>query len=190
MSDGPDPSVTILLARWRGGDAQALESLTPLVYENLRQIAARQMSREKSGHTLSATALVHEAYLRLLGADVPFQDRAHFLAVAAREMRRVLVDSARAKHRQKRGADWQRVSWPGDGPAVEEAAADVLAIQDALDRLATLDSRKAQVVDFMIFGGLTALESAEVLGISEATVNREWRLARAWLQHELKLKPA
>lgn len=109
------------------------------MYENLRQIAARQMGREKSGYTLSATALVHEAYLRLMGAAVPFHDRDHFLAITAWEMRRVLVDSARARNRQKRGGDWQCVNWTGDGRAVAEAAADVLAIQDALDRLTALD---------------------------------------------------
>lgn len=177
--------MSVLLARWRNGDAQVLESLTPLIYDNLRQIARRYMSQENTGHTLSATALVHEAYLRLLGADVPWQDKAHFLAVAAREMRRVLVDHARSSKRQKRGGEWRRVTLQNLDPAAETSTVDVVAIEDALQKLAAFDARKANVVDLIVFGGLTAIEAGEVLGVSEVTVRREWRMAKAWLGHEL-----
>ncbi len=180
-----DVSVSVLLTRWRSGETEALNSLTPLIYENLRQIAKRYMAGEGKDHTLSATALVHEAYIRLLGADVPWQDKAHFLAVAAREMRRVLVDHARSSNRQKRGGEWRRVTLQDFDKASEQATFDVIAIEEALGRLGAFDERKAQVVDLIIFGGLTATEAAEVLGISEVTVRREWRMAKAWLGHEL-----
>jgi RNA polymerase sigma factor (TIGR02999 family) len=180
-----DHSVTQLLARWRSGEADALQALTPLIYDNLRQIANRYMSSEASGHTLSATALVHEVYLRLMGANVPWQDKAHFLAIAAREMRRILVDHARNANRQKRGGDWQRVTFQDFDQAVEESHIDIIAVEEALTRLNEIDERKAQIIDLIIFGGLTAQEAGQVLGVSEVTVRREWRLAKAWLQHEL-----
>jgi RNA polymerase sigma factor (TIGR02999 family) len=183
----PATPVTMLLSRWRKGDESALEQLTAVLYDNLLQIAERLMNREREGHTLCPTALVHEAYMRLMDADVAWQDRAHFLAIAAREMRRILVDHARGKGRKKRGGDeWQRVTFTGDGPGQQEEIADILSVQTALEKLAALDPRKEKVVELMIFGGLTAPEAAEVLGISEATLFREWRMARAWLQHELK----
>ena len=182
-----DASITQLIAKWRGGDYAALEALTPLVYDNLRQIASRHMAKENSWHTLSPTAVVHEAYLRLQSYQSGVQDRAHFLALAAREMRRVLVDHARRFKSQKRGgADWQRVTLSGDGAAEETKAVDILAIEEALAKLAALDERKARIVDLMIFGGLTADEAAEAMEISSSTVNREWRIARAFLQNELK----
>jgi RNA polymerase sigma factor (TIGR02999 family) len=181
-------AVTVLLARWRDGDPRALEELTPLVYEQLRQIASRQLAGEREGHTLSATAVVHEAYLRLLGDDTPWRNRAHFLAVAAREMKRVLIDHARTKKRQKRGGAWRRVTLDGQEAAGAEDAVDILAVAEALDELAKLDPRKAELVDLMMFGGLTAAEAGEALKISEATVHREWRMARAWLRHALKPK--
>lgn len=184
-SEARDSSVSILLARWRDGEAEALQALTPLIYDNLRQIAARYMASENAGHTLSATALVHEAYIRLLGADVPWQDKSHFLAIASREMRRVLVDHARSNKRQKRGGEWFRVSLNDIDHAEEENTLDVIAIESAMLRLETLDERKAQVIDLMVFGGLTALEAAQVLRVSEVTVRREWRMAKAWLHHEL-----
>jgi RNA polymerase sigma factor (TIGR02999 family) len=180
-----DRSVTQLLARWRSGEADALQALAPLIYDNLRQIAARYMSSEATGHTLSATALVHEVYLRLMGANVPWQDKAHFLAIAAREMRRILVDHARNANRQKRGGDWQRVTFQDFDQAVEESRIDIIAVEEALTRLQEIDERKAQIIDLIIFGGLTAQEAGQVIGVSEVTVRREWRLAKAWLQHEL-----
>ena len=180
-----DQAVSAMLAQWRDGDEQVLQSLTPLIYENLRQIARRYMLSEGGGHTLSATALVHEAYIRLIGADVPWQDKAHFLAVAAREMRRVLVDHARTNNRQKRGGDWRRVTLQDFDQASEQSTFDIIAIESALQKLSAFDERKARVVDLMVFGGLTATEAAEVIGVSEVTVRREWRMAKAWLGHEL-----
>lgn len=185
QTEEQDRAVSVLLAQWRNGDEQVLESLTPLIYENLRQIARRYMSSESDGHTLSATALVHEAYIRLIGADVPWQDKAHFLAVAAREMRRVLVDHARTNNRQKRGGDWRRVTLQDFDQASEQSTFDIIAIESALQKLSAFDERKARVVDLMVFGGLTATEAAEVIGVSEVTVRREWRMAKAWLGHEL-----
>jgi RNA polymerase sigma factor (TIGR02999 family) len=182
-----EPSITQLIAQWRDGDGAALEALAPLLYDNLRQIASRHMSKENAWHTLSPTAVVHEAYLRLQGYQSAPLDRAHFLALAAREMRRVLVDHARRLKSQKRGGEeWQRVTLTDYGDAAETKAIDILAIEEALTRLAAIDERKARIVDLMIFGGLTADETAEAMEISSSTVNREWRLARAFLQSELK----
>ncbi len=185
-----DAQVTVLLQRWRDGDTRALDELTPLVYDQLRQIAARQLAGERQDHTLNATAVVHEAYLRLLGDDTPWQNRAHFLAVAAREMKRVLIDHARTRNRQKRGGEWQKVTLDGQDVAAQAATIDILAVADALDELEKLDPRKAEVVDLMMFGGLTAPEAGEVMQISEATLHREWKMARAWLHHALKPKSA
>lgn len=175
-----------LLARYRQGEREAIQWLTPLIYQNLRQIASRYMMGEKKDHTLSPTALVHEAYLRLLGSEISWQDKAHFLAIAAREMRRILVDHARATNRQKRGGDWQQVEFRDLDQPVENSVISVIQIDDVLERLRTIDERKAQVIDLTVFGGLTAVEAAEVLGVSEVTVRREWRMAKAWLQHELQ----
>lgn len=180
--------VTVLLARWRQGDQSALELLTAAVYDQLRRLAAGHMSREREGHTLCATAVVHEAYLRMLGKDMEWQDRSHFLALASREMRRLLVDHARGKKREKRGGEWQRVTFTsaGEGALAGGDAVDVLAVDEALEKLAAFDERKARITDLIVFGGLTSAETAEALGISEPTVNRDWKMAKAWLQHELK----
>ena len=189
MSD-LSPSVTVLLVRWREGDRAALDALTPLVYDNLRRIAARHLARERSGFTLCATEVVHEAYEKLAGADIPWQDRAHFLAIASRQMRQVLVDYARTRGRQKRGGnEWQRVTFAGVEEAAKEEQVDILSIQDALERLASFDPRKADIIDMMVFGGLKGKEVADVMSIPEHTVWREWRMARAWLHHELKSAP-
>ena len=145
------------------------------------------MVGEKKDHTLSPTALVNEAYLRLLGSEICWQDKAHFLAIAAREMRRILVDYARSTNRQKRGGEWHQVEFQDLDQPVENSVLSVIQIDDALEKLRAIDERKAQVIDLTIFGGLTAIEAAEVLGISEVTVRREWRMAKAWLQHELKI---
>jgi len=176
----------VLIARWRDGDAAAADELTRLVYGNLRRLASAYMRSEREGHTLSPTGLVHEAYLRLSAGDLSIQDRSHFLAMAAREMRRVLVEHARARHREKRGgAGLQQVTLDEAHRISAGNQVDILAVEEALDRLAAMDARKARLVDLICFGGLSTDESAVVLEVSPATVRREWNMARAWLQHEL-----
>lgn len=183
----PQTAITALLVRWRDGDNEALNALTPLIYNNLRKIASRHLARERPGFTLCATEVVHEAYQRLASAEVSWQDRAHFLSIASRQMRQVLVDYARTKGRQKRGGDnWQRVTLTESGEAAGAEQIDILSIQEALERLAVFDPKKAEIVDLMVFGGLTGKDIAGVLGISEDSVWREWRMARAWLRNELK----
>ena len=183
----PDSPITALLFRWRDGDQEALNALTGLVYDNLRRIAARHLARERSGFTLSATEVVHEAYQRLAGADISWQDRAHFLAVASRQMRQLLVDRARTRGREKRGGDgWRRVTLAEVGQSAGAEPVDILIVQEALERLAAFDQRKADLVDLMVFGGLTGKDIAEVMNVSEQTVWREWRMAKAWLHQELK----
>lgn len=176
---------TVLLRAWRGGDRDALDRLLPLVYDELSGLARRALRSERSDHTLQTRALVHEAYLRLVDADISFQDRAHFLAVAARTMRRVLVDHARARLRDKRGGgavriDLDRVDLPAPG---DELA--ILDLHEALERLTALDPRKATIVELHFFGGLSYDETAEAVGVSAATVDRELRFAKAWLKVEL-----
>lgn len=178
-------AVTRLLRAWRGGDDAALEELTPLVYRDLRRLAGHSLRSERGSHTLQATALVHEVFLRLVGADVAWQDRAHFLSVAARAMRRILVDHARSHGRKKRGGDRQRVTLEETAVIAPGPRPEILALDQALDRLAQLDERKAGLVELVYFGGLTQREAAEVLGVSIPTVERELRQARAWLRREL-----
>ena len=186
----PEPrEVTRLLAAWRSGDESALEQLMPLVYHELRRRAELQLRREGEGHTLQTTALVHEAFLRLVGADVPWRDRAHFFSIAARTMRRVLVDHARALQRAKRGGAAIRVPLDPDfAEAAEphEPPVDVVALDEALERLAAVDARKARVVELHYFGGLNYDETAVAIGASPATVDRDLRLAKAWLRRELE----
>jgi RNA polymerase sigma factor (TIGR02999 family) len=185
--DEQSSPLTNLLVRWRDGDHEALNALAPLVYDNLRSIAARHLARERVGFTLCATEVVHEAYERLIGASVQWQDRAHFLAIASRQMRQVLVDHARTKRRQKRGGEqWQRVTLTDIEVPADSEQIDILSIQEALEHLSALDPQKASIVDLMVFGGLKGRDVAEVLGISEGAVWREWRMARAFLQQELK----
>ena len=180
----PPPPITALLQEWRAGNRAALDRLTPVVYDELRRLARRSMAGENRGHTLQPTALVNEAYLRLVGADVPWRDRVHFFAVAARLLRRILVDHARARVRVKRSGG-ERV--PLDESRLFTAAPgrDMLALDEALDGLAAQDARKAQVVELHFFGGLTYDEIAEAVGISAATVDRDLRLAKAWLQRQM-----
>lgn len=177
--------VTQLLHAWRQGDASALNQLMPLVYDQLRAIAGRRLQAEAPGHTLGATAVVHEAFIRLAGAEVQWQDRAHFLAISARVMRRILVDHARGRDRERRGGGAARV--PLDEIQVEMPgrSSDVEALDEALSRLAALDERKAAILELLYFGGLTYPEIAEVRGVSEATVHRELTLAKAWLRREM-----
>jgi len=175
-----------LLLAWRGGDEAALEQLVPLVHQELHRIARGCMRGERAGHSLQATALVNEAYLRLIGAQqVDWQNRVHFLAVSARLMRRILVDFARAKNYQKRGGGAQAVTLD-EALVVVEPGRDLIAIDEALDALAKMDERKAKVVEMRFFGGLTVEETAAALGVSPDTVMRDWRLAKAWLMRELK----
>ena len=174
--------ITRLLADWNAGDAAALERLAPLVYAELRRIARRQMGRERQGHTLQATALVNEAYLRLAGGGgLALQDRAHFYAVCAQVMRHVLVDHARARARDKRGAGAPHVPLDEAANAVAADSAELVALDEALRGLEEVDPQKARVVALRYFAGLSIEETAEVLGISPTTVRREWRRAKAWL---------
>lgn len=178
-------SITELLRAWRSGQGTALDRLVPLVYDELRRLASRAMGGERTDHTLQTTALIHEAYLRLLGAEVEWADRVHFYAVAAQTMRRILVDYARAGARDKRGGDAIRIPLEEDLAAAAARPPDVIALDEALERLSTLDQRKARAVELHYFGGLTYDEVAHVLGISPATVDRELRMAKAWLYREL-----
>ena len=181
-------AVTSLLRAWGAGDAAASEQLVPLVYEELRRQARHALRREGEGHTLQATALVHEAWLRLDGQhDARWESRTQFLAVAAQMMRRVLVDHARTRRALKRGGSDVQVSLSDVANAAASAdAVDVLALDDALARLAVMDSRKARLVELRYFAGMSIPEAAEALGISLATVGREWAVARMWLRRELE----
>lgn len=180
----PTDSVTELLHAWRGGDRDALDRLIPLVHDELHRLAARHMRSERPDHTLQTTALVDEAYLRLVDAEVAWQDRAHFLAVAATVMRRVLVDHARGRDRGKRAG--VKVTLEEAALVSPSASDDMLALDEALSRLAKNDERSARAVELHYFGGLTYREIGEVLEVSEATVDRDLRLARAWLYKELR----
>jgi len=178
--------VTQLLLAWNDGDESALERLVPLVYNELRRLAKRRVRLERPDHTLQTTALINEAYLRLVDVrNVRWQNRAHFFALCARLMRRILVDYARTRHYAKRGGGAQPVSLD-QSPAVSPApSTDLVAVDDALHALAEVDARKAQVVELRFFGGLTVEESAEVLKVSPETVRRDWKLAKVWLLREL-----
>ena len=188
---GASHQITRLLVDWRNGDQAALEQLVPLVHDELRRVARRHMAHERAGHTLQATALVNEAYLRLIDIrQVNWQDRAHFFAMSSRLMRRILVDFARSKGYQKRGGGAQKVSLDEALIVSEDARHDLVAIDDALNALAVVDSRKAQVIEMRFFGGLSVEETAEALNVSVDTVMRDWKLAKAWLLRELKKSPA
>jgi len=178
--------VTQLLLAWNDGDESALERLVPLVYNELRRLAKRRVRLERPDHTLQTTALINEAYLRLVDVrNVRWQNRAHFFALCARLMRRILVDYARTRHYAKRGGGAQPVSLE-QSPAVSPApSTDLVAVDDALKALTKIDDRKAQVVELRFFGGLTVEESAEVLKVSPETVRRDWKLAKVWLLREL-----
>jgi len=180
-------SVTGLLLAWGRGNEGALEQLIPLVHRELHQIAQRCMAGERVGHSLQATVLVNEAYLRLVDAkNVAWHDRAHFLAVAARVMRRILVDHARTRHAQKRGGDAMQVAFDEELVVTNEPREDFVALDDALEALATFDERKSRVVELRFFGGLSVEETATVLKVSPTTVIGDWRLAKAWLQREMR----
>src|SRR6266478_6217523 len=189
LMDEPSVSqhrVTQLLEQWSHGDDAALAELTPLVYDELRRLAHRHMGGERPDHTLQTTALVNEAYLRLADQTNPsWQDRAHFFAVAARVMREILVSYARSQRAEKRGGGALKIELDEAALVSPEESREIVELHEALERLATLDSRKAQVVELKYFGGLNYDEMAEVLKISPVTVRRDWRLAKAWLYTEL-----
>jgi RNA polymerase sigma factor (TIGR02999 family) len=187
MSAQSRQDVTELLMAWGNGDKDALSRLTPLVYEELHRLAEGYMRREHAGHTLQTTALVNEAYIRLVDSSrVRWQNRAHFFAVAAQLMRRVLVDFARNRRYQKRGGDWRQVTL-GEGLGLATTLdSDLVALDEALEGLAKLDPRKARVVELRFFGGLSLEETAEAMQVSTDTVGRDWRAAKAWLMRELK----
>jgi RNA polymerase sigma factor (TIGR02999 family) len=188
---GTGAEVSELLQAWGTGDRAALDKLIPLVYEELRVMARRYMNRENPAHTLQTTALINEAYLRLVGQkDVAWQNRAHFFGVAATAMRHILVDYARSRQAAKRGGQLRIVSLDEAATVGDERAAEVVALDDALKNLASFDQRKSQVVELRYFGGLSVDEVAEVLRVSPETVARDWRLARSWLLRELTIEPA
>jgi RNA polymerase sigma-70 factor, ECF subfamily len=181
------PDITQFLQDWSKGNQTAMEKLMPLVYEELRRQASRYLSKERQGHTLQATALIHEAYLKLIGQkEVEWQNRNHFFAIAATAMRRILVDYAKERHRGKRGGSAENL-------AIDEAlqisanekSVDLIALDEALNRLAKLSARQAQVVELRYFSGLSNDETAEILGVSNGTVRNDWNIARAWLRQEI-----
>ena len=184
----PSPrGATQLLRAWSDGDDGALEQLTPLVEAELRRLARGYMGRERRGHTLQATALVNEAFVRLTDArSIEWQDRAHFLGIAARLMRRVLVDHARARGYRKRGGGVHRVTLNEGLVASSEPALDVIALDRALEALGAVDARKSRVIELRFFGGLSVEETAEAMQVSTDTVKRDWRYAKVWLLHELR----
>ncbi len=182
-----DADITGLLLAWRAGDAGAPDRLFPLVYDELRRIAHQQLGRERSGHTLDTTALVHEAYLKLVDQTrVEWADRSHFFAVASQAMRRILVDYARRYRTEKRGGAPRRVSLTDAMLVAEQRADTLLALDEALRELAGLDKRLSQVVECRFFGGLTEEETAEALGITARTVRRDWTKAKGWLHRALR----
>jgi RNA polymerase sigma factor (TIGR02999 family) len=183
MPAGP---VTELLIEWSHGDKSALDRLMPLVYAELRNVARRQVSREPPGNTLQPTAVVHEAYLRLVDQDrVEWRNRAHFFAISAGMIRRILLDRARQRHAAKRGGLAQKISLDTPIPSPDRFDVDVLSLDGALNELAHMDEQQARVIELRFFGGLNIDETAEVLGISTATVNRDWVTAKAWLYQKL-----
>lgn len=186
VSKPSDQDVTKLLIQWSKGDSDALDALVPLVYDELRRLAQLYLSHERPGHTLSSTALVHEAYLRMVQQkDVTWQNRAHFFGVAARMMRRILVDHARRHGYAKRGGGAMTLSLDETIAAAPEREINLVALDDALDTLAKLDERQSRMVELRFFGGLSIEETSEVLGVSAPTVKREWASARAWLYREI-----
>ena len=182
----PPQEVTQLLVDWGNGNQAALDRLMPLVYTELRQLARRYMRRERLGHTMQTTALIHEAYLRLVDQNpVRWENQAHFFGIAARLMRQILIEHARSHSRAKRGGGAGTISLDEAALVLQARAAELLALDDALERLAAIDPRKSRVVELRFFGGLSAEETARVLNIAPNTVLRDWRLAKAWLHREI-----
>jgi RNA polymerase sigma factor (TIGR02999 family) len=182
----PPSSITQLLVAWNGGDKAALDQLVPIVYDELRRQASRYLRQERPGHTLQTTALIHEAYLRLVDQNsVQWQNRAQFFGMAGQLMRRILVDHARTKHRAKRGGSAVRVSLSDATSVTTEASLDLIEIDEALNRLAKIDEQQAKIVELRFFSGLNVEETAAALNISPATVKRDWSVAKAWLYREI-----
>jgi RNA polymerase sigma factor (TIGR02999 family) len=180
-------SVTQLLLSWSKGDKSALDQLMPVLYQELKKLANRYLRDERQGHTLQPTALIHEAYIRLIDQGVPdWQSRSHFFGVAARLMRQILVDHARARNAARRGGGQQKISLDDTPVFSDENAGDLIALDDALNKLASFDERKCRVIELRAFAGLSVEETAQALGVSAATVKREIRLAKAWLRRELE----
>lgn len=187
MEPSSSKQVTELLASWSQGSAEAREALMPLVYDELRSLAASYLRRERSDHTLQATALVHEAYLRLVEQDnVNWENRHHFFGAAANLMRRILVDHARARLTEKRGSGMPKIALTEAIAMSQEQPAELLALDQSLSRLAAMDAQQSRIVELRVFGGLTVEETAQILGISSATVKRDWAVAKAWLLHEIR----
>ena len=190
MGEPESHRVTELLVAWSKGDERALDALTPLVYGELRRLARSYMRQERSGHTLQSTALVHEAFLRLIDQRVQWNSRAHFFGIAAQMMRRILVDHAKAQSTAKRGAGALRIELDEGLATAPHRDVDLLALDEALERLTKVDPQRSRIVELRFFGGLSNEESAEVLGVSPATIQRQWAGARAWLFHELNASEA
>jgi RNA polymerase sigma-70 factor (ECF subfamily) len=177
--------VTQLLQQAAGGQAESLEQLLPMVYGELRKLAAARLRGERAGHTLQPTALVHEAYMRLVEQRTPWQNRAHFFAIAAQAMRRIVIDHARSARAAKRGSDAARVTLEDGMSMTDGPQIDVIALEEALERLQRIDARAVQIVELRFFAGLDVVETGEAVGVSPATVKREWASAKAWLRREL-----
>ena len=191
MASGSAPDVTQLLVNWSQGDQGALEQLMPLVYGELRRLASSYLRRERSNHTLQSTALVHEAFMRLVKQqDVQWRNRAHFYAIAAQMIRRILVDYARSQHADKRGAGAVKLELDEAMAVPHQPEIDLLGLNDALDQLAELDPRQSRVVELRFFAGLSIEETAEVMHLSPASIKREWNTARAWLFRQMTRQPA
>jgi RNA polymerase sigma factor (TIGR02999 family) len=187
MNKSPPNEITERLIAWGAGDRAALDQLLPVVYQELRRMAGNYLRQENPGHTLQPTALVHEAWLRLIDqARVDWRNRAQFFGVAAQMMRRILVDHAKAKHREKRGGDAVKLSLDDVINLSRERAADLIALDDALDELTRVDERKSRVVELRYFGGFTVEEIAQILEVSPETVMRDWKLAKAWLYQQIR----
>lgn len=187
MDGSPQGHVTELLVAWKNGNNQALHQLIPIVYSELRRLASLQLNNERANHTLQPTALTHEVFLRLFGyRRLTWQNRAHFFAVTAQLMRRILVEHARRRRAAKRGGDAQRVTLAEANARAEAVDVDVMALHEALTRLEEIDARQCRVVELRYFAGLSAEETAEALGVSLATVKRDWRVAKLWLRRELE----
>jgi len=178
-------SITRLLQQSRGGNKAAFDELIPVVYDRLYRLASRRLSSERQGHTLRTTEIVHEAYLRLVDSDIAWSDRGHFYAIAAQVMRRILIDYAKSRSRNKRGGEYEIVSLDSAFELGAPSSSSLLEVNEALERLSAKDARKGSIIELLVFGGLTYEEAAEALGISAATLHRDLKLAKAWLHREL-----
>lgn len=188
MASSSSDQVTQLLHDWSEGNQTARDELLPLVYDELRRLAGSYLRRERPGHTLQTTALVHEAYLRLINQNMGWQNRAHFFGIAAQLMRRILVDHARGQHYAKRGGDQKKLALDEALDLAQAEDSNLVALDEALTSLAAFDPQQSQIVELRFFGGLTIEETAQVLGVSDSTVERGWTFARAWLLRELERK--